>query len=140
MKISRWSKQRATVTIADNGTATSTGGFSSEGGKAEAKTDGILQLLGYVWGAIRVTSGTWVAADFTFTASHTRDGTFDPVYDKDGTLVRSKMGSNTAGWFSIPVDVFMAGQYVKLVSTNTGSAATVSQTGGPIVIEIEFGS
>lgn len=141
-KIYGYNRIRFTMTMADNASITATGGLGQSNGVYGVTDpgDGIMDLTDFSWGSIYISSGTWVAADITFKAATTRAGTYAAVYDKDGTLVRSKVGSNTAGWFSIPTDVFMAGPFVKMNATNTASAADVSETGGDMVFSIWLGA
>lgn len=142
VKVYGFRRSAFTMTMADNGTTATLGGYGQSGGARGVTdpADGIMDILEFSWGSIGIVSGTWVAADISYTAATTRGGTYTAVNDKDGTLVRSKIGSNTAGWFSIPTDVFMAGPFIKIVSTNTASAATVSQTGGPMVFSVLLGA
>ena len=141
-KVYGYNRAAFTVTIANNGNTTSTGGYGESSGARGVvdPADGIIDIINYVWGAIGIVSGTWVAADLSFTAASTRAGTYSAVYDKDGTLVRSKIGSNTAGWFALPDEIFRAGPFIKCVSTNTASAATVTQSTGPMVLNVLLGA
>ena len=131
-----------TVTIADNGTSPTTGGYGESSGTRGVvdPADGLIDIMEFVWGAVRIPTG-WVAADMAYLASETRGGTYTLVYTAAGALARSVVGSTTVPiWIAIPDEVFRAGPFIKMVSTNTASTATVSQTGGPLVLSVLLGS
>lgn len=88
--------------------------------------DGVLDLSEWTHGIVMVPSA-WTAADICFSTSNKRGGTFTLLYDKTGTLVRiTSVATSTAQAYAIPDDVFRCA-WVKLVSTNTASAAAVTQ-------------
>ena len=131
-------KITCTITIADNGTLSTLGGISNNLGEDPA--DGILDLSRYAYGTI-TSPAAWVAADIAFLVCGTRAGTYLPLNDKTGVLVRITGVSTTAAEeYEIPAQVFMAGPFVKIQSTNTASEATVSQTGGPLSFKLCLGT
>ncbi len=141
-KIYGYNRLYFTMTMADNASITATGGLGQSNGVwgVTDPADGIMDIRDFSWAAFEIVSGTWVAADVTYKAASTRAGTYSAIYDKDGTLVRSKVGANTAGWFALPIEAMMAGPFVKMNATNTGSAADVSETGGPMVFGVLVGA
>lgn len=127
-----------TVTMADNGTATATGGLANNVGDDPA--DGIIDLSRFAYGTVYIPAA-WVAADMTFLVSQSRAGTYVPLNDKTGAIVRiTGISTSAAEAYEIPAQVFMSGPFVKLQSTNTASEATVSQTGGPLVFTVRLGT
>lgn len=122
--------------IANNASVTSTGGFSTPG---DLPADGIMDVSGFAYGSV-TTPTTWTAADITFTCLDSRAGTYVPVYDKTGALVRiTTVATAAAQSYELPSQVFMCGPFVKINSTNTASTAAVNQSGAK-TLTVRLGS
>lgn len=125
-------KDTCSLTLADNSSTTDGGGNSG--------TAGVMDVRDYNAGSVTLPAA-WVAARLTFTGCDTPGGTFLPLYTTAGAIVAiTNVSTSAAQRYTLPADVFSGARYIKLVSTNTSTAAAVSQTGGPFTLVVGLAS
>jgi hypothetical protein len=83
-------------------------------------TSGAIDMSGLQLVAIE-TPASVVGNSFTFTASVSATGTFDPIYD-EGSQYSLAFGSNR--WMKVKLDVFCGVPHLKLVSNGSEAAGT----------------
>lgn len=78
---------------------------------------------------------SWTAADLTFAASATVDGTYDPVFDSDGNeLTVTAAASRFLALTSAEVDLLSAARFLKIRSGTSGAA--VNQGGARTLVAV----